>query len=608
MKLYHKAFLFRHKWIQPYLQKVLGGIDAVTFLAALALIGGVVYEHGFIISEGAEADLGVLYRTVWGVFLVQTTMHIGLAYRETLKKYRTFTWVLNILLYLTLIPVIFFEPESGALKYFWLFLNNRIFQLILLLLLSLLRLSSGVIGLLGKRTNPSLILAGSFFLIICIGTGLLMLPRCTVDGISWVNALFVSTSAVCVTGLVPVDVATTFTSLGQLVIIILIQIGGLGVMTLTCFFAMFFMGNTSVYNQLAVRDMISSDSLSSLLSTVIYILFFTLVIEGAGMLVLFLSIHGTLGMTMQQEMVFAAFHSISAFCNAGFSTLSENLGNPLVMQHHNLLYITISVLIILGGIGFPILVNFKHIAGYHLKRLFYFIRTGKRDRQRIRHLYNLNTKIVLLTTLILLTGGTIAILLFEWNGAFAGMSMPDKWVQAFFNATCPRTAGFTSIGLTSFSLQSLLLMLLLMFIGGAAQSTAGGVKVNAFAAAVLSLFAVIRGKSRVEVFRRQLSVDSIRRSNATLVMYLMILFLGVFVLSVLEPHASLLALVFECTSALSTVGSSLGLTPALGEAGKLFVSLLMFIGRVGVITIVLGFVPPQKHTKYKYPDDNLIIN
>ena len=128
MKLYHKAFLFRHKWIQPYLQKVLGGIDAVTFLAALALIGGVVYEHGFIISEGAEADLGVLYRTVWGVFLVQTTMHIGLAYRETLKKYRTFTWVLNILLYLTLIPVIFFEPESGALKYFWLFLNNRIFH------------------------------------------------------------------------------------------------------------------------------------------------------------------------------------------------------------------------------------------------------------------------------------------------------------------------------------------------------------------------------------------------------------------------------------------------------------------------------------------------
>ena len=118
--------------------------------------------------------------------------------------------------------------------------------------------------------------------------------------------------------------------------------------------------------------------------------------------------------------MFAAFHSISAFCNAGFSTLSENLGNPLVMQHHNLLYITISVLIILGGIGFPILVNFKHIAGYHLKRLFYFIRTGKRDRQRIRHLYNLNTRIVLIMTFLLLVTGTLAIAAFEWNASFAG--------------------------------------------------------------------------------------------------------------------------------------------------------------------------------------------
>ena len=608
MKLYHKAFLYRHKWIQPYLQKVLGGIDAVTFLAALALIGGVVYEHGFIISEGAEADLGVLYRTVWGVFLVQTTMHIGLAYRETLKKYRTFTWVLNILLYLTLIPVIFFEPESGALKYFWLFLNNRIFQLILLLLLSLLRLSSGVIGLLGKRTNPSLILAGSFFLIICIGTGLLMLPRCTVDGISWVNALFVSTSAVCVTGLVPVDVATTFTSLGQLVIIILIQIGGLGVMTLTCFFAMFFMGNTSVYNQLAVRDMISSDSLSSLLSTVIYILFFTLVIEGAGMLVLFLSIHGTLGMTVQQEMVFAAFHSISAFCNAGFSTLSENLGNPLVMQHHNLLYITISVLIILGGIGFPILVNFKHIAGYHLKRLFYFIRTGKRDRQRIRHLYNLNTRIVLIMTFLLLVTGTLAIAAFEWNASFAGMPVADKWTQAFFNATCPRTAGFSSVDLASLSVQTLLVYLVLMWIGGGAQSTAGGVKVNAFAVVVLNLVAVLRGSERVEGFGRELSHDSIRRSNATVVMSLGVLFLFIFILSILEPQASLMALTFECVSALSTVGSSLNLTPNLCDASKLLVALLMFIGRVGLITLMLGIIKQKKNTKYRYPSDNIIIN
>lgn len=608
MKLYHKAFLYQKKWIEPYLRRFLGMTDMLALLAAIVLIAGLVYEHGFILSAEVEGMLERVYKGVWIIFLLQTTAHITLAYQESRRKYRSFTWLLNVLLYLTLIPVIFFQPESGLLKWVWLVLDSRAYHLILLLILSFLQLSTGIVHLLGRHTNPSLILAGSFFFIICIGTGLLMLPRCTVAGISWVDSLFVSTSAVCVTGLVSVDVSSTFTPLGQLVIILLIQIGGLGVMTLTCFFAMFFMGNTSVYNQLVVRDMISSDSLSSLLSTLVYILFFTLVIEAGGMLMLFFSIHGTMGMGIHQEFLFAAFHAVSAFCNAGFSTLPGNLGNPLVMNNHNLLYITISVLIVLGGIGFPILVNFKNIMAYHLHRIFYFLRTGKKAAHRMRHLYNLNTKIVLILTGILLLTGTVAIALFEWNHAFAGMSVQDKWVQAFFNATCPRTAGFTSIGLPLFSVQSLLLMLLLMFIGGAAQSTAGGIKVNAFAVIIFNLLAVLRGKERVEVFNRQLSPDSIRRANATMAMYLGMLFLGVFVLSFLEPQASILALTFECTSALSTVGSSLDLTPTLGKISKLIVALLMFVGRVGVITVLLGFIPPLKATKYKYPNDNIIIN
>ena len=186
--------------------------------------------------------------------------------------------------------------------------------------------------------------------------------------------------------------------------------------------------------------------------------------------------------------------------------------------------------------------------------------------------------------------------------------MTDKMLQKYITATCPRTAGFTSVGLTSFSSQSILLMLLLMFVGGAAQSTAGGIKVNAFAVILLNLWAVLRGKERVEVFRRQLSPDSIRRANATMAMYLVILFIGVFVLTISEPEASVLALVFECTSALSTVGSSLDLTPVLKDGSKLIVTLLMFIGRVGVITIFLGFMPAQKTVKYNYPKDNIIIN
>ena len=288
--------------------------------------------------------------------------------------------------------------------------------------------------MLGRRTNPSLILAVSFFVIILIGTGLLLLPRCTVEGVvlSWVDALFTSTSAVCVTGLVPVDVSATFTPMGLTVIILLIQVGGLGVMTLTSFFAMFFMGNTSLYNQLVVRDMVSSNSLGSLLSTLLYILGFTMVIEGAGMVSIWLGIHGTLGMSLEEELAFSAFHSISAFCNAGFSTLPGNLGNPMVMTGHNSLYISVSLLIILGGIGFPILVNFKDIVLYHLRRFWKFVRTLKLDRHKKQHLYNLNTKIVLIVTLLLLVLGTLAVAAFRMERFFCRNVRSRQMDTGFF--------------------------------------------------------------------------------------------------------------------------------------------------------------------------------
>lgn len=608
MKIYHKLLLYQNKLLKPYIRVALGLLETLTYLASLALIVGVVCEHGFPLSADETERLQILYKAVWLIYLTDVTLHLFLEYRSTRKQYRWLAWVLSILLYLTLVPVVFHRPEEeGAILQFWEFLHGKFYHLSLLFVFSLLNLSNGLVRLLGRRTNPSLMLAVGFFAIILIGTGLLMLPRCTTDGISWVDSLFTATSAVCVTGLVPVDVSTTFTTGGLVVIVLLIQIGGLGVMTLTSFFAMFFMGNTSLYNQLVVRDMVSSDSLGSLLSTLLYILGFTLVIEGIGMIAVWLSIHGTLDMSLKEELAFAAFHSVSAFCNAGFSTLSGNLGNPMVMTHHNCLYISLSLLIILGGIGFPILVNFKGIALYHLRRFWKFVRTRHLPRHKVSHLYNLNTKIVLIMTLLLLVVGTLAIAAFEWDASFAGMPVADKWTHAFFNAVCPRTAGFNSVDLASLSMQTILVYMLLMWIGGAAQSTAGGIKVNAFAVVVLNLVAVLRGTERVEVFGRELSHDSIRRSNATVVMSLGVLFLCIFVLSMLEPKTSLLALTFECVSALSTVGSSLNLTPRLCDESKLLISLLMFIGRVGLITLMLGIVKQKKNTKYRYPSDNIII-
>ena len=609
MKLYHKYFLYQNKLLQPYIRSFLAATAVITYVASIAFLCALIYQYGFELTPETADKLNTLYKTVWIVFLADMSLHWLLEYADTRKKYRKLAWVLSILLYLTLVPVIFHRPEdNGSILMFWEILHSKLYHVVVLSVLSLLQLSNGLVRLLGKRTNPSLILAVSFFIIILVGTGLLMLPRCTISGISWVGSLFISTSAVCVTGLTSVDLTTTFTTEGFVVILLLIQIGGLGVMTLTSFFALFFMGNTSLYNQLVVRDMVNSKSLGSLLSTLLYTLGFTLVIETMGMITIWLSIHGTMDMNLEEELAFAVFHSISAFCNAGFSTLPGNLGNPLMMNNHNLFYALISILVILGGIGFPILVNLKEIIFYRLKRMTQFLLRKNKVSAKSVQLYNLNTRIVVTMTFLLLTVGTLILLAFEWNHAFAGMSIAEKCTHAFFNAACPRTAGFSSVDFSLFGIQSILIYILLMWIGGGAQSTAGGIKVNAFAVVILNLAAVIRGSQRVEVHGRELAHDSIRRSNATVVMSLIILFVSIFLLSWLEPTLPLLSLTFEAVSALSTVGSSLNLTPLLQESSKLVIVVLMFVGRVGLITMMLGIVKQKKNTKYKYPSDNIIIN
>lgn len=591
-------------WV--YLLKVIEGLAYFfSFLFPVSL----VYEHGFMLTSDEVSYLRVISNVTWLVFLLHYFFCIVSNREEVRARFTLWTWILSVCLFFTLLPVVFHKPEeaSGVLGV-WNFFHSQLYRTIILFLLSLSQLSSYFVRLLGKRTNPSLILSSSFLLLMLVGAGLLMLPRATYHGISWVDALFTSTSAVCVTGLVTLDVATTFTREGQIVLLLLIQIGGLGVMTLTSFFAMFFMGNTSLYSQLVVRDMVSSKSLNSLLSTLVYILGFTLFIEALGMLFIWLSIHDTLGMTLEEELFFSAFHSVSAFCNAGFSTLPGNLGNDWVMGGHTPLYIVVSFLIILGGIGFPILVNLSTTLNYYIRHACWKLFRRSEYFPAKVHLYDLNTRIVFYMTVLLVVGGTVVIALLEWNHALQGLPVWDKWVHAFFNSVCPRTAGFCSISLPTLSAQSLLFMILLMVIGGGTQSTAGGVKVNVFTVILVNLWAVIRGRERPVIMKRELSDDSVRRSNAALLLYAIFLFVGVFTLSLIEPHASLLTITFECVSALSTVGSSLDFTPTMSTAGKLLVILMMFIGRVGALTFVNGLIKQEEKKKYRYPSDNIIIN
>ena len=602
MKIYHKYILYKNKLLKPYVSKFLGVLSIFTYIAAVVFLISLIVEHGFMVSLSDILIIHTLRKLVWVLFFWYFFLNIVLQFNKCRAEFKTTTWILVGMFVLTFIPFFFREPEeSGVYLWLWQFFDGHFYQNLLLFLLSITTLSNGLVRLIGHHTNLSLTLAVSFFCIIVIGTGLLKLPRCSVHGISWIDSLFISTSAVCVTGLTPIDIATEFTTVGQIVLITLIQIGGLGVMTLTSFFAMFFMRNTSLYNQLAMRDMTSSESLNSLLTTLLYILTFTLSIEIIGMLAIWFDIHGSLGMSLKQELGFSAFHSISAFCNAGFSNMQGSLGCKTIMSGHNFLFVALSILVIFGGLGFPVMINIKDWVTNYYQRIVH-------HRYFKHRMVNINTRIVLITTLSLLLFGTLSLLILEWDHAFAGLPVVDKVTQAFFNATVPRTAGFTSINLMNFSIQSLLIYAFLMWIGGASQSTAGGVKVNVFAVAMINLFAVLRRTERVEIFDREISRDTVRHSDATVVLSILTIGIFVFFLSLTDGDIPIFKLFFECISAMGTVGSSLNVTPHLSQSGKILISLLMFIGRVGFITLLMGLIGQKKYTKYRYPSDNIFIN
>lgn len=610
MKRLSKILLYRKRVLLHYINIVLQVLNILTYIASAIFLFALVFEYGFIVEQEDLSSIHSIYSFTWIIFIVNSLAHIVLKYRETKRKYRKLAWVMTIMLYLTLIPVVF--PSAGdvsAVKFVWSILNSNIYLAVVLGLLSFLQMANGVVLVLGKRVNPALIFSISFFVIILIGAGLLMLPKATYQGISFLDALFTSTSATCVTGLSTVDISSTFTPMGLLFIMLLIQIGGVGVMTLTSFFAIFFMGNASIHNQTMMCDMVSSKSLGSLFSTLIYILAFTVIIEVVGAILIFFNIHGTMDMTLNEEIGFSIFHSISAFCNAGFSTLSNNLGNEMLLGGgHNLFYLTISGLVVLGGIGFPILVNISSTLKYYWRRIKARLGDRKLRVERRVHLYDINTRIAVYMTLILLVVGAVGIALMEWNNSFEGMTVWEKCVHSIFNAASPRTAGFNSVSTSMFNSQTLLLIIGLMIIGGGTQSTAGGIKVNVFAVVLLNLKAIIVGDERVTVFNRELSVDSVRRSNSTLVMYFMLIFVAFFMLIVFEPDKSLLSLLFEAISALSTVGLSLDLTPTLGSDSKVVVIFLMFIGRVGVLTMMASLIKQHRIKRVKYPSGNIIIN
>ena len=471
-----------------------------------------------------------------------------------------------------------------------------------LILYFLLRLFVLVRHIYDVYFNPAIVFVGSFMILALAGAFLLMLPSATTHGISFTNALFTATSSVCVTGLAVLDTSADFTIIGQSIILVLIQLGGIGILTFTSFFAFFFRGSSSFKEGLNTKDFLAHEGLKDVFRVALNVVVFTLAVEIIGALFIYFSI--TTNQDINNRFFFSMFHSISAFCNAGFSIFSSGLFDQSIRFNYFFQWI-IMILVVFGGLGHHIIFNFFKYLKTYILELF---------RKKIIHkrvpIVTLNSKIVIYTTIILLFVGWVFLFISEYSNTLLDhTTVFGKITNAAFNSVTPRTAGFNVVDYTQMTMPSLLFVIFLMWIGASPASTGGGIKTSTFALATLNIFAIARGKSRIEIFGRRFSAESTSRAFAILCISLIIIGIAIMSLLILEPKDTpLLTVVFECFSAYSTVGLSLNFTPTLTEASKYVIIAVMFIGRIGMLNLMIGLLRQINHQFYEYPKENILIN
>lgn len=452
--------------------------------------------------------------------------------------------------------------------------------------------------------NPAQLFISSFLGLILFGTFLLKVPIALKEPISWVDALFTATSAVCVTGLVVVDTASHFTGWGHLFILLLIQAGGIGILSFAGLFTYFLKGGSSYENQLAIRDFSNTERLGEVFVLLKRTILITFGIELVGAAAIYWSLHGLTYMGVGEKIFVSLFHAVSSFCNAGFSTLPLGLMDGMVIHNYGFQFI-IACIYIFGGLGFPIVSNvlkyLKHVVNRLLKKW-----TLNENYYR-PWIMTMNSKVNLITTGLITVIATIVLYLNEYGHVFSGHEGLGKLVIAFATATTPRTAGFNSIDFAQLHFSSILFVMLLMWIGASPNSTGGGIKTSTFAVAVLNVWSMARGKNRTDVFRREIASITIQRAFATMFLSLMVIGLAVFAISFIEPERPLLDIAFECFSAYSTVGLSLGLTGTLLTGSKIVLIMLMFIGRVTMLSVLIAFIKKVNYIQYRYAPEELTI-
>ena len=429
-------------------------------------------------------------------------------------------------------------------------------------------------------------IALGFFLVIVLGTLLLMLPVSSASGeaTGFITSLFTATSAGCVTGLVVVDTGTYWSFFGQIVILVLIQIGGLGFMTIATLFSKLLRRRMSMYERGVMAASISSGGIGRITEITGVIGWGTLIFEGAGALLLCIRFIPERG--FWDGLWFGIFHSVTAFCNAGFDIIG-NYASLTAYYDDALVCVTIMALITIGGLGFLVWDDILR-NGLHWRR------------------YELQTKLVLLTSAVLTLGGAVLFFFMERSRMNSGMSFGEQVLVSFFSSVTPRTAGFNSVDTAALSPGSKLLTIILMFVGGSSGSTAGGVKTTTLAVLIVCLISAARGKRDPEIFGRRISNDNVRQAGVMIFMNLTLALTGALLIC-LAQELPLTDVLFEVFSAMGTVGMTTGVTRELSSFSAVVITILMYLGRVGSLSFAMALLERRAHARVRCPEEAVTI-
>lgn len=576
----------------------------------LASLAALLAEHGFVVDSAIAFKIYILEALLAGAYVVDRVLMLRRGpQRWRILRQRQFEYgVLGLFGILALALAVSLTSAADVARFLRQEdprdLGIHLIKLFLLanVLVQMLRWQQ---RLLGRAIRPELMLAGSFALLILGGTLLLLLPRASAlpnQPIGFLDALFTATSASCVTGLTVRDIGTDFTLFGQGVLLVLFQVGGLGIMTFVAFLAITSAESLPVPQMLAFRQMVGARSPAVLRRQLWAILGFTAVVEAVGAACLYACLPAE--QDPWARLGWSVFHSVSAFCNAGFSLSADSLA---AFQSHPGAMITFMGLIILGGLGFLVAMD---LLGLRVSRLplVRSIPWVRRYNRRVPvYRIPVQTRLSVLVTGILLVAGLIGFWALEAGHILAEKPLATQfWISAFQSVT-PRSSGFSTVPIDQLHPATLLLLIALMTVGACPVSAGGGIKVVTLAVLLLALRSLVSGRERVEISGRALPQKVLLTALAVVILFVLLAGLGVFGLALCDPQVPLQSQLFEAVSALSTTGLSTGITAQLSPGSQLILCLLMFLGRVGPISLVLAVVRTQRPARYQYPEEDLLV-